>query len=813
MHYTIHLRSATFSFILRSISHQQLKRRELHFMPFHRISFLLLPAFFPFIAFAQSLSMISGVVLDASTNKPLPAATIRVAGPSNKGTITNERGQFQLSLSSGESHLIVSYLGYRSDTVSASGLNNHDLRIALQPEAIRMAEVVITDEDPAYEIIRRAIESKPKWMGALKTFQCEAYSRITINIDTAIGAITESYLTLYWRANDSLREVVRQKRQTKNLAMGDIVNRIGQVTNFNDDTIITGGFKFIGPTSPDAFSFYDYKLLKTRSMDGMDVYDIEVIPRSRIRPLFRGKISIAERSYAVIDVDFEPNEAYAIPFLKNVSFHYLQQFRLYENRFWMPVDYRVQGKASVNVVGFSLLKFSFLRSVVMSDYTINPDFADSVARLPRLTVAPEASTFDSTYWREHPMLPLNVDEEAAYKTLDSNATLQKQIGNRTKSLNFINSGLTGLSYADLRFNRVEGLFVGGKFDLDSVTNSLALRGGLGYGFDDKRWKSSGGATYYVTPQRSIGIGGNVYRKLDNRPDEGYYDNLEILIGSLFSKDDYRDYFLSRGWHGFVEGNFLRQTDPPDLRMQVGYTDEDETSLKNITEYSFLDRDRTYRLNPPIVDGTLHALTFNAEYGDETQYFFSNPYLTAHTSIEYSSKSLLNSDFGFTRIAGGFRAKFPTYDMSLFFNPTLSISFNGGILTGDRLPQRLFSLESSYEGTAWFGGLRAAGVKEFSGDRFVLFSIEHNFRRIPFLASGIPFLYESNLELILFGSVAQSWLSPSVLAGPPIFNTTNGWYYEGGVSLSRILDLFRFDLTWRGVKPRGLTLTLGIGDIF
>ena len=317
----------------------------------------------------------------------------------------------------------------------------------------------------------------------------------------------------------------------------------------------------------------------------------------------------------------------------------------------------------------------------------------------------------------------------------------------------------------------------------------------------------------MTPQRSIGIGGNVYRKLDNRPDEGYYDNLEILIGSLFSKDDYRDYFLSRGWHGFVEGNFLRQTDPPDLRMQVGYTDEDETSLKNITEYSFLDRDRTYRLNPPIVDGTLHALTFNAEYGDETQYFFSNPYLTAHTSIEYSSKSLLNSDFGFTRIAGGLRAKFPTYDMSLFFNPTLSISFNGGILTGDRLPQRLFSLESSYEGTAWFGGLRAAGVKEFSGDRFVLFSIEHNFRRIPFLASGIPFLYESNLELILFGSVAQSWLSPSVLAGPPIFNTTNGWYYEGGVSLSRILDLFRFDLTWRGVKPRGLTLTLGIGDIF
>ena len=764
-------------------------------------------------AAAQSLNTVSGIVLDASNNKPLPAATIRVAGPSNKGTITNELGRFQLSLPPGEYTLVVSYLGYRSDSLHVSGSSLPELRSMLQPEAIKMPEVVVTDEDPAMEIIRRAIESKPKWMGALKTFQCEAYSRITINIDTAIGAITESYITLYWRANDSLREVVHQKRQTKNLAMGEVVSRVGQVTNYNDDTINTGGYKFIGPTSPDAFSFYDYRLIRTRSMDGMDVYDIEVIPRSSLRPLFRGMISIAERSYAVINVDFEPNEAYAIPFLKNVSFHYLQQFRLYENRFWMPVDYRVQGKADVSLIGISLLKFSFVRSVVMSDYTINPTFADSLGKLPKLTIAPEAAKFDSTYWAEHPLLPLNVDEQLAYQNLDSNATLEQQIGKQTKSLNTIGSGITGLSYADIRFNRVEGLFLGGQFDFDSLTNAVALRGGLGYSFDDKRWKYSAGTTYYLASDRSFGIGGDIYRKLDYRPDEGYYGNFEILLGTLFSKDDYRDYFLSRGWHGFVEGNFLRRTLIPNLHMQLGYTNEEETSLRKITEFSLLDRDRKYRINPPILDGTLRSLTFEAEYGNTTQYFFSNPYLTGHSELEYSSKSILKSDFGFTRLYGSLKAKFPTYDLNLFFNPTMSITFNGGILTGTRLPQRLFSLESSYLGSAWFGGLRASGVKEFSGDRFVLISIEHNFRRVPFLATGIPYLYKSNLELIVFGSVAQSWLSPSAIAGPPVFKTTNGWYSEGGISISRILDLFRFDMTWRGKEPRGLTFTIGIGDIF
>jgi len=762
---------------------------------------------------AQTLHTVSGTVLDASTNKPLPAATIRVAGPSNKGTITNEDGQFEISLPAGRTVLILSYLGYRSDTLTVSNTDSRPVRSLLQPEAIKMAEVVVTDEDPAIEIIRRAIASKPKWMGALKTFQCEAYSRMTIDIDTAIGAITESYVTLYWRANDSLREVVRQKRQTKNLAVGEVVDRIGQVTNFNDDTITTGGFKFIGPTSPNAFDYYDYKLLNTRSMDGMDVYDIRVIPRTRVRPLFQGTISIAERSYAVIGVDLEPNEAYSFPFIKDLAFHYRQQFRLYENRFWMPVDYRVAGSMTAGLAGLALLKFAFNRYVVMSDYTINPTFADSIARLPRLTVAPQASTFDSAYWAQHPLLPLNPDEELAYKRLDSTQTLEQQIESKAKGLTAIGTGLTGLSYADLRFNRVEGLFLGANVQLDSATNDMALRGAVGYGFSDKRWKESAGGTYYVAPRRAVGVGGDFYYTLGNRPDEDYYGDFQIFLGSLFAKDDYRDYFLSKGERIFVEGNFLWHDNTPDATMQLGVTSEQEYSLEKITEYSFFNRDRHYRENPPIVDGALRSVTFTAQYGSGAQYLFSNPYVTAHTSIEYSSKDITSSDFNFTRVYADIKAKFPTYNLDLIFNPTLSFNLAGGILTGDRLPQRLFNLESSYYGTAWFGSLRAARVKEFSGDRFVMLNLEHNFRRVPFLASGIPFLYKSNLELIVFGSVARSWMISPALADPSYFVPTGGWYYEGGVSVSRIFDLLRFDMTWRGTPPRSLALTLGIGDIF
>ena len=789
------------------------QRRKPELRTFCRVQCVLLLVFALSIAEGQTITSVSGVVLDASNGTPLPAATVRVAGSSNKGTITNERGQFQLLLPSGDYSLIVSYLGYRSDTLRISAAGAHDVRAILEPEAIRMAEVVVTDEDPAVEIIRRAIESKPKWMGALKTFQCEAYSRSTMSIDSSIGAITEAFISLHWRASDSLREVVHQRRQTKNLAIGEMVSRVGQVTNFNDDTIQTGGSRFIGPTSPDAFSFYEFRLLKTRFMDGSEVYDIEVTPKSRLRPLFRGTISIAEKSYAVIGVDFQPNEAFVIPFIQDLKFHYKQQFRLYEDRFWMPVDYRVEGGARLSIAGFTLMRISFNRYVVMSDYTINPGFADSVERLPRLTIAPEASKFDSTYWKEHQVLPLNADEERAYAQLDSSATLEKQMEKRTRSLTAIGAGLTGLSYVDLRFNRVEGPFLGGRFDFDSVSNSAALRGGLGYGFLDKMWKYSAGGTLYVTGTRSLGFGADIYRRLDNRPDEGYYGDFQILLGTLFSKDDYRDYFISRGWHAFVEGNIAHRPGRSNLTTQIGFTDEEETTLKKITEYSFFNRDRSYRPNPPIAEGTLRALTVDVHYGDALQYLLSNPYLLAHASVEYASKDFFASDFGFTRMWGGLKAKFPSYDLDLMFNPTLSISLSGGILTGARLPQRLFNLESSYYGSAWFGTLRAARVKEFSGDRFAMMNIEHNFRRVPFLASGIPYLYKSNLELIVFASVARSWLSAAGSAGSPLALPTKGYYYEGGLSISRILDLIRFDLTWRGSAPQNLSLTLGVGDLF
>jgi outer membrane receptor protein involved in Fe transport len=73
----------------------------------------ILSLLFIHISLAQ-ISVIKGTLKDASNGKPLDGAT--VLQPPANGTLTDEKGNFQLNVESGDVTLIFSYLGMQSDT-------------------------------------------------------------------------------------------------------------------------------------------------------------------------------------------------------------------------------------------------------------------------------------------------------------------------------------------------------------------------------------------------------------------------------------------------------------------------------------------------------------------------------------------------------------------------------------------------------------------------------------------------------------------------------------------------------------------------
>ena len=97
--------------------------------------FLLLPV----ILFSQQL-VVKGVVLD-DIGDPLPGATIQIQGLNEVGAITNFDGEFSILLDSPDQSIVVSYIGFISETVQFNGENN--LTVILSQDISELEEVVV----------------------------------------------------------------------------------------------------------------------------------------------------------------------------------------------------------------------------------------------------------------------------------------------------------------------------------------------------------------------------------------------------------------------------------------------------------------------------------------------------------------------------------------------------------------------------------------------------------------------------------------------------------------------------------------------
>lgn len=103
---------------------------------FGRCALLIVLMTISAFAFAQK-SSVTGTVTDPS-NEPIIGASVLVKG-ANTGTTTNIDGKFTLNVAQG-STIVVSYVGYKSETVRVSGNN---LKITLKEDSKALDEVIV----------------------------------------------------------------------------------------------------------------------------------------------------------------------------------------------------------------------------------------------------------------------------------------------------------------------------------------------------------------------------------------------------------------------------------------------------------------------------------------------------------------------------------------------------------------------------------------------------------------------------------------------------------------------------------------------
>ncbi|WEK19151.1 MAG: TonB-dependent receptor [Candidatus Pedobacter colombiensis] len=111
----------------------------------HLLLFIALYLFFPVLSFATEIAQFRGKVVDATTQAPLPGATIYITDL-KAITTTNDQGEFILKNvpAKGKFLLEVRFVGYKTYSAIVDLSSQHNLMISLSPSIIESAEVVIT---------------------------------------------------------------------------------------------------------------------------------------------------------------------------------------------------------------------------------------------------------------------------------------------------------------------------------------------------------------------------------------------------------------------------------------------------------------------------------------------------------------------------------------------------------------------------------------------------------------------------------------------------------------------------------------------
>ena len=790
-----------------------------------KIIFLILAAFIISSNIFAQTYFVSGRITDTKTGEALSYGNIRVLN-TTLGTAANSGGYYELKLSTGIHSLVASYIGYYSDTITVNLKADLDsINFRLNETEIRLPDIVIhPGENPALEIIRKAIQKKNERNQKLNSYEFEAYTKGLVrttdeisargrsvsagmgagedSVDLKITGILENQSKGYFKKPDQFKEIIVARKQSANFP--PTINTVtgGRlIQNFYEDDIRFFGSKLPGPIADNALDYYYYYIDKVVMMNDRKVYKLFLSPDDSDNPGFVGNIFINDSTYELIQVNLELNRAANVGGIFD-TISIFQQFSNYDD-IYMPADYRLFMNG--NVLG--LVRFGFELNTILYDYKINPELNDNIFSKAIVTVLPDADKKDSVYWTSTQTIPNTTEEESAYNRIDSLQQLPFSFWDQfswlsTRTYFSENFSINGTLNC-WRFNSVEGFTPRLGFYLDDYFDQrLNSSLNFAYGFSDKRFKTDFDFEYLLGDYRTTSINFDIYnsiRELFGTSDD--YTDLTASLLALFNKQEFRSYYYSTGFNFSLESEVF-----PVLDLSIGYLTHKDRDAYTNTEFSFFRKDKNYPQNPPIYETSVNAITagFKLDFRDyiEDGYFrrrtfFGDGYTIFRGDISYSNKDLLNSGLNYTTYRL-YIDNFTRSFRSTFINLELFGMYNVGTLPY----QNMYALPGNLQWLSKPFSFRTLRVNEIFGERVATLFFEYNFRDEIFKLLKVPGLKDWEITLNFFFNSAVSEIgSESAAILPTEVQTFNKPFYEIGFGIGQgiiPLDLeFAWKLNYRG----------------
>ncbi len=357
-------------------------------------------------ASAQEFITLAGTVTDDSTGVVLPFAQIGFAG-TNTGTVTNEDGQFVLSVPSffRNDSLVVSYLGYSAKRLSIPLLDTlREIRIGLKPQKLQLPEFEVVALTPE-QVIRKVVENIPRNYGG-EPLILTAFIRSQKYSDGALAEFTEALVenrklgyALYpaketkRRRQESNVPLLLKGRVVSDTTLVETLGEIGRNAGCLGCNFVHDFVEFYHETvfDEEQFRFYTFSM-KEEAGDQGKLYHIRYDQRKGVKKkLWRGEIWVNAADFALLKIvqkpSFEafdtyekskmkslyyidhqygwfaemPRMEWTVTYSKRSDFYYLSTIRI-EN--WITFIHGSTGRK---------LKFSHKNEVVVTDATRDPE--------------------------------------------------------------------------------------------------------------------------------------------------------------------------------------------------------------------------------------------------------------------------------------------------------------------------------------------------------------------------------------------------------------------------------------------------------
>ncbi len=261
-----------------------------------------------FLTNAQTKTF-SGIIKDIATQLPIELVSIS-AQDSNIGTVSNEEGNFRITIPNDLKTLQFNHLNYNLYFFTPES-DQTELEIFLEPKAFTLDEVIVSNV-PLNDVLADLLKNSKKHID--KSALIKTYYREMNNVNGKYITFSDGMLDYYVKKTNGKSDLnVKQSRAFKlNDPEMNAKQKTSNGVNFDVKQAISAAYSFKIVKEIMDNDEYDYQLRKKTDKDGNSIQIIKIDPKENVeKDLYEGTITYDGKTKLILEIDIRKAPSHA----------------------------------------------------------------------------------------------------------------------------------------------------------------------------------------------------------------------------------------------------------------------------------------------------------------------------------------------------------------------------------------------------------------------------------------------------------------------------------------------------------------------